>query len=657
MPNGLAAARAELLERVPLFSYLSPPEREAVADLLREVSYAKGDLICTEGEEAQSFLIIMSGEVEIVAGEPERLINRLRAGDFIGEVSLLMGGPRSATARVSRAARLLELDREVFDRHFKANARVTEHFARVLSQRLASSHRVDAGARRTLSVGVTAEPGLRGKSLVASVLAGFLKDFSGSEVLLLRVTPRGDPRGPHAVVPALTAFSQAPAEQIRSQIKLGGVDPAEITIEVDPSGQAALLSDSFAVLLDKLGVTFPYVVFDLPSTPEPVRRAAEQVCDATVCIVEGMQGIPAPSENGASPKYNVVNLFNDRSIPLPLNRCDPYVLPFEPALTSLDGLGALAHLRQNRRTTASASMRRLARKILGRTLGIAVGGGAAFGISHVGVFEVLEANDIEVDLLAGTSMGSIVACGYAAGLRASDMRAIARRIGNVPTTLSALDFTITKPGLLAGKRLIDIFAPLIGDVETFEQLQLPVQFVATDIRSGEAVHMGTGRLDQAFRASASVPMLWSPVKRDGRVLVDGAIVDPVPAKLVTDMGADICIAVNVVPPLREGVETVVSRVFRRLNLLNPLSYFGDSRDLPNMFDVAMNSIQMLQHELGNFKSISADIRIVPDLSEYTWIEFYRAEEFIERGVEAAEKALPEIRRVLAEYGTPVSGDA
>ena len=91
-----------------------------------------------------------------------------------------------------------------------------------------------------------------------------------------------------------------------------------------------------------------------------------------------------------------------------------------------------------------------------------------------------------------------------------------------------------------------------------------------------------------------------------------------------------------------------------LNLLNPLSYFGDSRDLPNMFDVAMNSIQMLQHELGNFKSISADIRIVPDLSEYTWIEFYRAEEFIERGVEAAEKALPEIRRVLAEHGA-VSG--
>jgi predicted acylesterase/phospholipase RssA len=126
------------------------------------------------------------------------------------------------------------------------------------------------------------------------------------------------------------------------------------------------------------------------------------------------------------------------------------------------------------------------------------------------------------------------------------------------------------------------------------------------------------------------------------------VLDPVPAKLVSDMGADICIAVNAVPRITEGVETILSRVYRQASRLNPLRFLQRSENLPSSFDAVMNSIQLLQHELGEFKAISADVRINPDLSAYTWIEFYRAMELIERGEEAAERALPEIRRVLAE---------
>jgi NTE family protein len=229
------------------------------------------------------------------------------------------------------------------------------------------------------------------------------------------------------------------------------------------------------------------------------------------------------------------------------------------------------------------------------------------------------------------------------------MREIARRIGNVRTTLSALDFTITKPGLLAGNRLVEIFSPLTGDTQTFDQLILPCQVVATDIHSGDSVPLGSGRIDAAFRASCSAPGIWSPVRHEGRVLVDGGVVEPVPAQLVSEMGADICIAVNVVPPLKKGVETVISWLSRQARWLNPLSYLGGSRELANTLDVVMNSIQMLQHKLGNFNAISADVRINPDLSEYTWIEFYRAIELIERGAEAAEKALPEIRHPRAVH--------
>ena len=95
---------------------------------------------------------------------------------------------------------------------------------------------------------------------------------------------------------------------------------------------------------------------------------------------------------------------------------------------------------------------------------------------------------------------------------------------------------------------------------------------------------------------------------------------------------------------RSGVEMALSRYVRRLGKFNPLSYFGADQDFPNLFDITMNSMQTLQHELGNFKAISADVRINPDLSEFTWIEYYRSQEIIDRGIEATERILPAIKK-------------
>src|SRR5262249_53584833 len=97
---------------------------------------------------------------------------------------------------------------------------------------------------------------------------------------------------------------------------------------------------------------------------------------------------------------------------------------------------------------------------------------------------------------------------------------------------------------------------------------------------------------------------------------------------------------------KRGVETALSYWYRRIDAFNPLSYIAGSQDLPNLFDIVMNSMQILQYELGNFKAIRADVLINPDLSDYTWIEYYRADELIERGAEAAERALPQITKML-----------
>jgi NTE family protein len=148
-------------------------------------------------------------------------------------------------------------------------------------------------------------------------------------------------------------------------------------------------------------------------------------------------------------------------------------------------------------------------------------------------------------------------------------------------------------------------------------------------------------------------MVLAPLRAGERVLVDGGVADPVPAGVATEMGADITIAVNVVHPMKRGIETAMSSFYRRLNVFNPLSYFGDAQEMPNLFDIVMNSMQILQYELGNFKAISADVLINPDLSDFTWIEYYRADELIERGAEAARKALPGIHRAVNSRIDPI----
>ena len=496
-------------------------------------------------------------------------------------------------------------------------------------------------------VTVSALPGLKGKSLVADALAALLGQYAEVDVLLLRTQPRSTEALHGQTLLALSDAERIPTDQIKSAIQVQAGHCARLDVVVG-SEDLEDVARSFHNLVAKLDETFPYIVIDLGSQPGSLAECARAVGDVSVEIVDRADPGEDPSARRSPRAFRVMNLVNPASEPIPINHCEPFVIPDDPALPPAGGAAQVDYLRANPRAPASPPLRRLARKILGMTVGVAVGGGAAFGIGHVGVLNVFEDNDIPVDLIAGTSMGSIIALGYAGGISPQEMLEISARIGNKPTTLSALDFTLTKPGFLAGNRLIAIFAPLLSPLERFEQLRFPCRVVATDIETGEPVSIGDGRLDAAFRASCSVPILWVPVRRGDRILVDGGLVDPVPAGVVREMGADLCIAVNAVPPLQKGVTNALTRLWRRVNALNPLSYLGENRYLPNTMDVFMNTIQIFEHELGKFKSISADVSITPNLSEFTWVEFYKTEGLIERGAEAAERALPQVKRLLAE---------
>jgi NTE family protein len=451
--------------------------------------------------------------------------------------------------------------------------------------------------RRTIVAGVVAEPGVRGASLVAGAVDALARTTLGRRCALVRVAADDD-----------LAIAVARARTLHAGEHL--------------------------------------VVVDLPSGTTVEHATA--LCDTVVLVTtDGTR-----THEGA---LVVVNRHRATGPSPSINRCDPFVLPDDEVLTRLDRDLAVAAILGGRAPGVRIPIERLVRKLFGVTVGVAFGGGAAFGIAHIGVLQALERAGIVPDLFAGTSFGAIVALGAAGGLSGDDMAEIARQRGNVRTTLSVLDPAFDGTGLLAGRRLIRIFAPMLAH-ERFDQLGRPCRVVATDIDSGERVELGDGRIDEAFRASCSIPLIFSPVVTGGRTLVDGAMVDPVPAEVVRAMGADIVIGVNVVPRLEPGSTTAISRTFKRINRFNPLAFRAGARGLPDIVDVLMNSLQVVQRELGAFRSLAGDVHVDVDLAGFTWIEFYRAMEIVERGRIAGEAAVAqlaaEIERRLGDDDQP-----
>lgn len=644
-------ADLDFLATIPIFGFFTRPELEAAEPLFTEVVFAKDDAVVRIGEPGETFYVVLDGELEVWdASVPPRQTGTLRRGDYFGEMALLQGGKRTATVTVARRARLLAIEKPAFDQLFLRNPKAIEYFARVLSKRLAGVTRAERIRRATTAIAVASPTGLRGESLVARALAVVLRTITDTEVVYVEVRPSHEAPEPSVLDLLSNELDAAPRKWVPPN---EGGRPTTVKIAVPEQRDAAAYGDLISNLVSRLSESFSFIVFDLGSRSPGLIDSAPAYADVFVAIVDEVSDGVGIADLRSMKLHRVVNLFNPTSRPVPISSSEPFVLPYSPIL-SRPPEEAAEFVAANPRSAPALPLYRLAHKLLGTSIGLALGGGAAFGLAHLGVLKVLEADGVPIDLVAGCSQGSIIAVGYAAGLSVDDMIAIARELGTRRNFLFASDPTFfLKPGILSGQRFVSMMRPYLKGKDTFEQLVLPCRTVATDIESGERVAIGAGRLETAYRASSSVPMVLAPLRDGERVLVDGGVADPVPAGVATDMGADLTIAVNVVPPMKRGIETALSSLYRRVNAFNPLSYFGDGQDMPSLFDIVMNSMQILQYELGNFKAISADVLINPDLSDFTWIEYYRADELIARGAEAAERALPQIHRVVDAKILPI----
>lgn len=275
------------------------------------------------------------------------------------------------------------------------------------------------------------------------------------------------------------------------------------------------------------------------------------------------------------------------------------------------------------------AIERILAKFHKKKVGLALGSGAARGMAHIGVLNVLEKNLIPIDLIAGTSAGAGVGALYAALLNAAYVKDIALEM-SVARWALLLDPAIPGSGVLRGKRIIDLFKKHLGGNINFSDLKMPFACVAADLTTGREVVFREGSVLEALRASISLPAIFTPMKWRGRYLVDGAIVNPVPVSLARRMGAEFIIAVNVQHDIPEPTQEIDQVKIKA----------------PTLFQVVMQSIYAASNCLIKTSLEGADVVIEPRVRHIGYGEFHRAHQTIALGELAAENALPEIKRKL-----------
>jgi NTE family protein len=281
-------------------------------------------------------------------------------------------------------------------------------------------------------------------------------------------------------------------------------------------------------------------------------------------------------------------------------------------------------------------------------VGLALGGGSARGWAHIGVIRALEQAGIRPDLVCGTSIGALVGAAYATGeLARFEQWVLGLGFKDV---VAFMDLSLSS-GLLKGERLMDFFRRHFVD-RPIEQLAMPFAAVATSLHTGAEVWLRDGSTVDAVRASIALPGLFAPVRREGAVLVDGGLVNPVPVSLARAMGADVVIAVDLgsdmlgrhlrADPSVDAQAGEVGEWLRKLqNNLGALipAHSPDEPAMPSMLDVLTTSLNIMQVRISRSRMAGEppDLVVGPRLAHLGLLDFHRAKAAIEEGKRAVDR--------------------
>ena len=293
--------------------------------------------------------------------------------------------------------------------------------------------------------------------------------------------------------------------------------------------------------------------------------------------------------------------------------------------------------------------------------GLALGGGASRGWAHIGVINALSELDIHPEIVCGCSIGAIVGASYVSG-NLESLEAWVRSLTKVGLA-RFFELNLSLNGFVDTEKLHEFFLENVcHEQQTIEDAKTKFASVATDLETGREVWFTSGPLIDAVWASISLPGLFPPFQDQGRWLVDGGLVNPVPVSVCRALGADVVISVNLNGDIvgkhfiqenrhtEPEVENILDRFSKAMNKYSS-SFFRDERGrpaTPGLFDAIAGTINIAQDRITRSRLAGdpPDIMLAPKLSHIGLLEFYRAEEAMQEGRECVNRMLPEIRHVI-----------
>lgn len=537
----------DFLRGVPLFNNLTDSDLRLIASHLRRESYPKGSIVFREGDFGDTMYIVESGQVMVVSQATGETIAQLGPGSFVGEISLLLTQPRTASLEVAIDALLWALNKSDFESLISTRPTMALEMMRELSKRLVSTtrHRRRRRTRRITAL------------------------FGGHKTLALGKALQTQLKSAVGILPLPNA-TMAGAGDVTISGGLMFLGDMDLSVEA--------LAESLSYQVE----VFKHIVLILPDQPDPLAEKAVDLADTVVSI-------------GRPPAW-LARRKDSKDI-----------------WTASDNDNDLS---------------RVARRLTNRTVGLALSSGGSRGLAHIGVIKVLLEESIPVDLVAGTSAGAWFGAFFALGW---DWARFARFIEEIKTfnRFPNWDFNIPpRTAILKGRIARDRIINRTVEGRTFADLKTPLYMIAADIFTGEEVVFDSGPLADGIRASLSLPVLVDTWQHQNRFLVDGGIVNPLPASVLRERGADIVIASSVVQPMRD-------------------SFSGRTDQRPSILQVVFNMFSAMEAEVINKQLPLIDVLIHHKVAAKHSLDFEQVNELVKMGEESARQMLPAIREAIA----------
>lgn len=594
------------IRRSNLFGSLSDEEVHDILSSCRSVTLRSGQHACRQGETGESMFVIVSGRVSINLDEPDgsqRVLNHLRPGDHFGEMSLLVGGSRSANVTAVMETELLELTRPDFERSLARVPGFAANLCRSLGEWLRGQ--ISGGAKHEPMHVALVRGGSAAGELAAQIAATVLGEGGDIRVFSDQPARHALPDWQH--IECQDNFGR----QLVAHLSAAVAANQRTLIDIDPSRVTARILMQHELVLW-------FVDDDEVSRDQSLNHLAEVLAAAPAELAQRVRVVEAVQAAELLPPAIE---FPQSLASLPLAQ--------SPLRVQFHGAPAEA-------TFVPRDLTRLVRTMRGIQIGLALGGGGARGIAHLGVLEVLEREGIYFDRIAGTSAGAIVAAAYAAGIPLKRVRDVFEKEMTPPRSIAWLPkapqwymLSVFRMGLAEAK-----FRRYLHDY-SFDQLLTPAQTVSVDLISGEHRIREAGDVVSAVLESINHPVFGAPILRDGEALVDGGVLMNLPVTALRQKQVDFSVAVDVSKQLSSefggNTSATPTKKMRRPGYLSTL--------------LRVTDVELIN--LARLHGAQCDFLLAPDTAEFPFDDFTQAEGLVEAGRQAAEAELPRLKDALS----------